>query len=76
MISASVLSAPQPVASRRLSIALFIALFITAFMVRFTAPALLVPVALLARGRWSEVSISRRTRGLIIAFRPYSWSSS
>lgn len=66
VISASVLSAPQPVASRRLSIALFIALFITAFQVRFTAPALLVPVALLARGRWSEVSISRRAWWLII----------
>jgi hypothetical protein len=66
LISISALTSPKPIARQRGALAGFAALFITGFMVRFTAPVLLVPIALLARGRFRGLNLDRRQKRLLV----------
>ena len=66
LVSISVLTSPKPVAEQRAAVAGFAALFITGFMVRFTAPVLFVPIALLARGRFRGLTLDRRQKRLLV----------
>lgn len=61
-----VLSSDEPLGKHRRTAGLFAGLFSIAFFVRFTAPVLLVPVALLAWRRSDVSRISRRSLVLML----------
>jgi hypothetical protein len=65
IIAIRVLTSSRPVREQKAALALFAVLFVTAFMVRFTAPILFVPIALLARGKWMNMRLSRRQKRLV-----------
>ncbi len=67
LLSSSVLTSERSIRSHWGAVALFAVLFIVAFLVRFTAPVLLVAVAILARGRWKNATVGKRTRRAMIA---------
>lgn len=66
LIAISVFTSEQPIKTRWAAVALFAVLFVIAFLVRFTAPVLLVAIAVLARGRWRDAKISRNTKRAVI----------
>ena len=66
IISVRVLVSGRPLKTHKGLLILFAVLFMIAFMVRFTAPILLLPIALLARGRWGNVTLTRRQRRMLI----------
>lgn len=66
LIASSVLTSARPISSRKSAVALFTILFVIAFLVRFTAPVILVAVAVLASGRWRDATIPKNTKRMII----------
>ncbi len=66
LIATSVLTSERPVSSQWGAVTLFAVLFVIAFLVRFTAPVVLVAVAVLARGRRSDTTIAKTTKRIII----------
>ena len=66
IIAVRVLVSARPVSEHKGALLAFAALFMIAFMVRFTAPVLLLPIALLARGRWSSATLTRRQKRILV----------
>lgn len=65
LIAISILTSPEPLHRRKGAIAALVVLFIIGFMVRFSAPVVLVPIALLARGKFRGGKTGRGQKVLL-----------
>ncbi|MEP6506683.1 MAG: hypothetical protein ABJC63_00545 [Gemmatimonadales bacterium] len=66
IISTQVLCDERPVSDRRWLIAVYVILVGVTFLLRFTGPVLLVFAAGLAKGRWTQRSLSQKKRRRLI----------
>ncbi|MEO7501895.1 MAG: hypothetical protein ABIW94_04570 [Gemmatimonadaceae bacterium] len=64
LLSTRILTSDKPLRRHLVAIAAGALLFVLAFMVKFTAPVLIVFIAVLAAGRPSEHQLSRRTKAI------------
>lgn len=70
-VSIELLCSDRRIAGRPILIAAWVGLFIISFLLRFTAPVLILYIALLAHARWNDQNLSRRLKvtaaGLVAA---------